>query len=69
MYSLSVAEYENEEISKIHLTAKECPWDLSSNEYSDRETQTLDHQGQISIPDTVARGPVYISTVVSYSLA
>ena len=29
----------------------------------------LDHQGQISIPTTVARGPVYVSTVVLYSLA
>ena len=29
----------------------------------------LDHQGQISIPDTMARGPVYVSTIVSYSLA
>ena len=29
----------------------------------------LDHQGQISIPVTVARGPVFVSTVISYSLA
>ena len=29
----------------------------------------LDHQGQISIPTTVARGPVYVITVVLYSLA
>ena len=29
----------------------------------------LDHQGQISIPTTATRGPVFISTVVSYSLA
>ena len=29
----------------------------------------LDHQGQISIPTTAARGPVFVSAVVSYSLA
>ena len=29
----------------------------------------LDHQGQISIPVTVARGPVFVSAVVFYSLA
>ena len=29
----------------------------------------LDHQGQISIPVTMARGPVFVSAVVSYSLA
>ena len=29
----------------------------------------LDHQDQISIPATAARGTVYVSTVVSYSLA
>ena len=28
----------------------------------------LDHQGQISIPATAAKGPVFVSTVV-YSLA
>ena len=29
----------------------------------------LDHQGQISIPATETRGPVFVSAVVSYSLA
>ena len=29
----------------------------------------LDHQGQISIPTTAARGPAFVSTIVSYSLA
>ena len=29
----------------------------------------LDHLGQISISATVARGPVYVSTVISYSMA
>ena len=29
----------------------------------------LDHQGQISIPATAARGTVFVSAVVSYSLA
>ena len=32
-------------------------------------TQMLDHQGQISIPVTAAWGPVFVSTVASYSLA
>ena len=41
--SLNVSEYENEDIPKIHLTAKEFPWDSLTNEYSERETQILDH--------------------------
>ena len=69
MYSLSIAEYENEDIPKIHLTAEEPPWEPPTNEYSERETQMLDHPGDISIPATVAWGPVYVSTVILYSLA
>ena len=34
VYSPSIAEYENDDILKIHLTAEEPPWDLSTNEYS-----------------------------------
>ena len=48
---------------------EEPPWDPSTSEYSERETQMLDYQGQISIPATATRGPVYVSTVISYSLA
>ena len=33
------------------------------------KTCMLDHQGQISIAATVERGPVYVSIVISYSLA
>ena len=36
---------------------------------SERKTRMLDHQGQIIIPATVAREPVYVSAVISYSLA
>ena len=54
---------------KIHFTPEELPWDPSMNEYSERETQMIDNRGQISIPATVARGQVFVSTVVSYSLA
>ena len=53
----------------IHLTAEELPWDPSTSEYSEKETQMLDHWDQINIPATVARGPVCVSAVVSYSLA
>ena len=38
VYSPSIPEYENEDILKIHLNAEESPWDLSTNEYSERET-------------------------------
>ena len=37
VYSPSIAEYENEEIPRTHLTADELPWDQSTNEYSERE--------------------------------
>ena len=61
VYSLSRAKYENEDIPKIHLTAEEPSWDPSTNEYSERETHMLDHQGQINIPATAASVPVYVS--------
>ena len=69
MYSPSITEYDNKEIPKINLTVKEQPWNPSTNEYSEQETQILNHQGQISIPSTATRGPVFVSTVDSYSLA
>ena len=53
----------------IHLSVEEPPWDPSTSEYSEREIQMVDHQGQISITATASRRPVFISTVVSYSLA
>ena len=33
VYSLHIAEYENEDTPRIHLTAKEPPWDPSITEY------------------------------------
>ena len=69
VYYPTVTEYENEDIPKIYCTAEEPPWDPSMNEYSDRETCMLDHQGQIRIPATVARGPVFVSVVVLFSLS
>ena len=69
VYSPSITEYENEDIPKIHLTVEEPPWDPSTIEYSERETWMLDHQGYISISTTAARGPAFVSAVVSYSLA
>ena len=65
----NIAEYKDENIPKIHLTAEEPPLDPSTSKYSEQETQMLDHQGQISIPATAARGQVFVSAVVSYSLA
>ena len=38
VYSPSIAEYENDDISKIHLTAEEPQWDPSTSEYSEIET-------------------------------
>ena len=69
MYFPSVSEYENDDIPKTHLTAEEPPWAPSTSEYSERETCMTNHQGQKSIPATAARGPVFVSAVVSYSLA
>ena len=33
VYSSSIAEYENDDMPKIHLTVEEPPWDPSTNEY------------------------------------
>ena len=63
------AEYENEDIPKIHLHAEEPTQGPSTNEYSKCETCILDHWGQISVPTTAAKGLVFVSTVISYSLA
>ena len=43
VYSLSAAEYEDEDIPKIHLTSEEPPWYSSTIKYSDRKTQMLDY--------------------------
>ena len=56
----------NDDIPKIHLTTEEQPWDPSTNEYLERETQMTNHQEQISNPATAARGSVFVSAVVSY---
>ena len=69
MFPPSIAEYEDEDIPKIHLTAKKPPWDPSTSKYSKQENLMLDHQGHISVPVTAARRPVFVSAVVSYSLA
>ena len=69
VYSPSVAEYENEDIPKIHLNMEDTPWDPSTNYYSERDTCLLNHKDQISIPATEARGPVYISAGFSNSPA
>ena len=66
---MSIEEYADESIPKLHLTTKEPPCDPSTSKYSKQETQMLYHQGQISIPATSARGPVTVSAVASYSLA
>ena len=49
VYSPRIAEYENEDIPKIHLTTEEPPWDPSTNEYSESKACMLNHIGQISI--------------------
>ena len=69
VYSPIIKEYENEDIPKIHLTAEKPPWDPSMEEYLERETWALDCKGQISTPATAARGSVYVSALISYSLA
>ena len=38
VFSPSVAEYENDDVPKIHFTAVETPWDPSTSEYSEQET-------------------------------
>ena len=43
VYSPSIAEYEDEDIPKIHLTVEEPSWDPSTSEYSEQETRMLDH--------------------------
>ena len=43
VYTLSIAEYEDEDFPKIHLTAEEPPCDPSTKEYSEKETCVLDH--------------------------
>ena len=51
VYYPSIAEYENDDISKIHHTAERLPWDPSMEEYSEREFHMSDHQSTIHCPD------------------
>ena len=69
MYSTTTAEFENEDISKIHLTVEEPPCHLLTKEYSEYESCMSDHQGQIKFLAIVIKGPVFISMGVLYSLA
>ena len=38
VFPLNIAEYEDENIPKIHPTAEEPPWDSSTSNYSEQET-------------------------------
>ena len=69
MFPPSITEYEDKGIPKSHLTVEEPTWDPSKSEYSERETLMLVQRGQISIPATAARGPAFVSAVISYSMA
>ena len=64
VHSSNIAEYENEEIPEIHLTEDELPWDPSTNENSERVTQMTDHQGHIIVSAMMAKGPVFINTII-----
>ena len=63
------AEYENENIAKMDLTAEETPFDPSRDKFALREIQMVDQQGQFIIPATAAKAPVFIFAVVLYLLA
>ena len=39
VFSPSITEYESEEIPKIHLTVEGPPWDPSTNEFSQQDTE------------------------------
>ena len=56
-------------MSMIHVTAEEPPWDPSIEKYSEHETQTSYHQGQIILPATVARGPAVVIAIIANLLA
>ena len=60
MYSPSIAEYKNKDITNVHLTAEETPLDPLMNDIQKK---------RISIPSTAGRRPVYVSAVISYFLA
>ena len=38
-----IAEYEDKDILNINLTPEEPPWDPSTDEYSEHETQMTDN--------------------------
>ena len=69
VYSPSIADYENKDIPKIHLTAEESPWDPSTSEYSERETQMLDHVRSLRSEEYPCHSSKGTSTVFSYSMA
>ena len=60
MYSPCIAEYNNEDIPQIHLTADGI--------HQQKNIKNVRLVCQIILPVTVARGPVFISAVISYSL-
>ena len=66
---MSIAEYENIDIPKIHITDEEASWDPLTAEYSECKIHMSDHQGQIVFIATTAREPVFFNVVIFYSLA
>ena len=62
VHSPIIAEYKNEDILKIHLTAEEPPWDPSTKEHSEREIIKV---RSISLPQW--QGDQYVSAQLSHS--
>ena len=63
VYTPSIAEYENEEIPKIHLTVQELPWDPSTNDSDVRSSRSDQY------PYHSGKETSNVSVLVSYSLA
>eukprot|EP01082_Thalassiosira_pseudonana_P006752 g14855.t1 g14855 contig21:21911-22585(-) len=56
-------DVEDESMLHLDLTAENPPWNPQDPDFAHRERNMVDSAGLINIPDTTARGPVFISEV------
>jgi hypothetical protein len=56
-------EVEDKSILRLDLTAENPPWNPRDPDFAQRERNMVNSAGSINIPDTTARGPVFVSEV------
>ena len=57
------AEWEDDSITKIELTADDLVWNPTSSEFADQEAATMKYIGGLTTSEDTARGKRFINSV------